>query len=121
MALSLTVPTSAPMTTETTVDGSKMYSYTTQQPYHLPTSPLKHSVCPRPSTSLGLPAAQANVASADVVAIAELLVSIKGTLDQATKTFDLLAGDINVVNDVSPKHLTYSTHLNYMIYSRYAV
>jgi hypothetical protein len=102
------------MATESTVDGSKMYSYPTQQAYRFPVSPLKHAVHPRQSINLDSPVAQGDsvislkvkdVASADAVAITKLLVSMKGTLDQATKAFDFLAGDVKFVDDVSPRHL----------------
>ncbi|KAF9447193.1 hypothetical protein P691DRAFT_760992 [Macrolepiota fuliginosa MF-IS2] len=98
-------PVSTQTATETTVDGSKAFSHFPHKPYCSPVSPLKHPYRPRmvafePESPAGLKAAShadlnmgpraEDIASPDLLAVANLFASMKETLNRMTKAFDTI-------------------------------
>lgn len=121
-------PVSMQTATETTVDGSNLYSQFTQQAYRSPVSPLKHPYRPREridpeppakhvDQTLGLKAE--DIASPGLLAVANLFVSMKETLNGMTRAFDALggqsqrlsslAGEVKLADDVSRPLVRLST------------
>lgn len=127
--LSVIIPATPTMQTdtETTIDGDGPCPPFHYQPYCSPVSPLKHPYRPRgiicPTTPVkydapprvdmnsGLKAE--DVASPDLLAVANLFASMKQALNCMTKTFDALseqsermsslASDVKRAEDVSPQ------------------
>ncbi|KAJ3574534.1 hypothetical protein NP233_g1699 [Leucocoprinus birnbaumii] len=98
-------PTSAQMASETAVEGGQLYSQLVYQPYRSPVSPLRHPYRPqRPaepepgSKKFAVPSFEGahfkiqadDIASKELLAVANLMSSMKETLNHMTRAFDAL-------------------------------